>query len=186
MLRRGVNAPLTTSMGRLFDGVAAILDVRQRVRHEGQAAMELEYSARKSEDDGIYPMPLIPYENRMTIDWRPMLVEIIADVDKGVAMEDIARRFHNSLAQSTVTVAAHAGIARVALTGGCFQNRLLAEGCIARLRGFGFQPYWHQRIPPNDGGIAIGQLVGAAAIIAARVVEQPNNPDIIEGEILCV
>jgi hydrogenase maturation protein HypF len=69
-----------------------------------------------------------------------------------------------------VTVAESAGAERVVLSGGCFQNRLLTEGCIARLRAAGFQPYWHQNAPPNDGGIALGQLVGAAKIIAAQEI----------------
>ena len=77
-------------------------------------------------------------------------------------MEDIARRFHNSLAQSTVTVAAHAGIARVALTGGCFQNRYLLERSVQRLLDSGFKPYWHQRVPTNDGGISLGQVMAAS------------------------
>jgi hydrogenase maturation protein HypF len=170
VLKRGINAPVTSSMGRLFDGVAAVLGVRQKVRHEGQAAMELEYRAHNSDDDGIYDIPLAANSGILKADWRPMLSEIIKDQDEGTAIEAIARRFHNSLSQLVVTVAESAGAERVVLSGGCFQNRLLTEGCIARLRAAGFQPYWHQNAPPNDGGIALGQLVGAAKIIAAQEI----------------
>jgi len=188
MLRRGINTPVTSSMGRLFDGVAAILGVRQIVRHEGQAAAELEYLARQCECDAAYAMPVVCVRGRMAVDWRPMLATIIQEQTRGVSVELIARRFHNALAGSIVTIAELAGIERVVLTGGCFQNRLLTERSIQRLRADGFAPYWHQRIPPNDGGISVGQLAGAAAVLAASSRELRANVSaaISVGDLLCV
>jgi hydrogenase maturation protein HypF len=91
-----------------------------------------------------------------------MVREVLRDHDAGTPVARIARRFHETLAGMIAAVAEREGVARVCLTGGCFQNRALAERTIARLRESGFQPFWHQRVPPNDGGIALGQLVAAA------------------------
>jgi hydrogenase maturation protein HypF len=168
MLERGINSPLTTSMGRLFDGVAAILGVRDKVRHEGQAAMELEFLARASVDQDCYALPLSAQSGSIVADWRPMVVRMIDDHASGAEAADLARRFHNSLGNLAVDVALLAGIKRVVMSGGCFQNRLLTELCILRLRNAGFTPYWHQRVPPNDGGISLGQLFGAAQILRGK------------------
>jgi hydrogenase maturation protein HypF len=168
MLHNGLNSPVTSSMGRLFDGIAAIAGVRYQVRHEGQAAMQLEYLARGSDDIASYELPLVSHLGILTADWRPMIWEIIRDLEFGVSLEDIARRFHNSLAELAVAAARSAGIERVVMSGGCFQNRLLTEACINGLRDAGFTPYWHQRTPPNDGGIALGQLVGAGRALAIQ------------------
>jgi hydrogenase maturation protein HypF len=171
MICHGTNTPITSSMGRLFDGIAAILGIRQHVRHEGQAAMDLENLARKSGDDIVYEMPLKLHDGKLTVDWRPMLAELIEDLRRELAVENIARRFHNTLAHMAVTVANAAQIEQVALSGGCFQNRLLTETCIDRLRSEGYTPYWHQRVPPNDGGISLGQLVAATRQRADKRVE---------------
>jgi hydrogenase maturation protein HypF len=90
-----------------------------------------------------------------------MLRAILDDLRTGVAREDVARRFHATLVEAILAVARAVALPRLVLTGGCFQNVLLTELAIARLRAEGFMPYWHQRIPPNDGGIALGQLVAA-------------------------
>ncbi len=97
----------------------------------------------------------------LTVDWSPMVAEIIAEVRRGVPAGTISARFHNTLAEVMVEVARRTGQERVVLSGGCFQNRYLTERAVARLQSEGFRPYWHQRVPPNDGGIALGQVVAA-------------------------
>jgi hydrogenase maturation protein HypF len=162
VLEKGINAPVTSSAGRLFDAVAAIVGLRDRVAFEGQAAMELEFAIdRSAADDSRYDFNLAAGEPHV-IDWEPMVREIVDDVTRGVPVPVIAVRFHNTLVEMIVAAAAMAREARVVLTGGCFQNRYLTERAVARLREEGFRPYHHQRIPPNDGGIALGQIVAAA------------------------
>ena len=95
------------------------------------------------------------------LDWGPCLLDLLARQNAGATMADLAFGFHLALAQGITTVAASVGVERVALTGGCLQNALLTELCIDALRAAGMRPYWHQRIPPNDGGLALGQLAAA-------------------------
>ena len=164
MLARRLNSPLTSSVGRLFDAIAALVDLRQFVRFEGQAAMELEFAMDGAETNDAYPLPVSPAEPALgsphlslIIDWEPLVKSVLEDVRRRVLLARISAKFHNALAESIVAVARHFGQKRVALSGGCFQNRYLAEHTIQRLLTEGFRPYWHQRIPPNDGGIAVGQ-----------------------------
>jgi hydrogenase maturation protein HypF len=159
MLARGLNCPLTSSAGRLFDAVASILGVRQRASFEGQAAMELEFAIDDFGTDDTYEMPL---GADGVIDWAPAVRAILADVKRTRSAAEISAKFHNALVEAIVAVARRAGEACVALSGGCFQNKYLTERAIRRLREEGFRPFWHQRVPPNDGGIALGQIAGAA------------------------
>jgi hydrogenase maturation protein HypF len=92
------------------------------------------------------------------LDWAPLLEELVADLREGVEPGVMARRFHEALVEAVASVALRIGEQRVALGGGCFQNQLLLEGCVRRLRGEGFRVYWPQRVPPNDGGLALGQV----------------------------
>jgi hydrogenase maturation protein HypF len=165
MLHSGVNTPVTSSAGRLFDAVASLVGIRQRVRHEGQAAMELEFALSGEECDSRYDIKTVATaENRLClVDWEPAITGILADVRSGVPAGRISAKFHNALVTCIVEVASRAGQERVVLTGGCFQNKYLTEHAVARLRQEGFRPYWHQRVPPNDGGIALGQVAAAAA-----------------------
>jgi len=176
-LRGELNCPVTSSMGRLFDAVASLIGVRQRVHHEGQAAVELEFVAETEPVSDAYPFRLAHPEdgtatnNDVTptpwiIDWVPMIAAILDDVRRSEAPGRIARRFHNTLVEVIAAVAGRAGESRVVLSGGCFQNRLLLETTIARLEHEGFHAYWHQRVPTNDGGIALGQAVVARARLA--------------------
>jgi hydrogenase maturation protein HypF len=155
MLARGVNTPVTTSAGRLFDAAAALAGLRHLAHFEGQAAMELEFTITNSEE--AYPFAL----DGAVVDWGPAMRGILADVQAGVAGGMIAARFHNALVAMIVAVAQAVGVERVAITGGCFQNRYLTERAVEQLSAAGFRPYWHQRVPPNDGGIALGQLASA-------------------------
>jgi hydrogenase maturation protein HypF len=168
MLARGVQAPLTTSAGRLFDAVASLVGLRQRMFYEGQAAMELEFAAAGFDADGAYVLPVVPASPERpggppwVLDWEPMVRALLDDVAAGVPSGLLAARFHQALADGIVSVARLAGEPRVALSGGCFQNRRLLELTVGRLRDEGFRPCWHQRLPPNDGGVSVGQLVAAA------------------------
>jgi hydrogenase maturation protein HypF len=177
MLRGGVNSPLTTSAGRLFDGIAALLDLHQQVSFEGQAAMALEFAADDVEP-GTYPLPIsgsgasqdasLPIQ----LDWTPLVREIVADLRRGVCAHIIAARFHNTLAESIAAVAKRIGAPRVALSGGCFQNRLLTERAASRLRSDGFEVLLHRQVPPNDGGISLGQIAVAAAKLRAQNIPE--------------
>ena len=159
MLSRGVNCPLTSSAGRLFDAVASILGMRQRASFEGQAAIELEFAIGDGATEDAYEMPL---SADGVIDWAPSVRAIVADVKRSRSAAEISAKFHNALVEAIVAVAHRAGEACVALSGGCFQNKYLTERAIRRLREEGFRPFWHQRVPPNDGGISLGQIAGAA------------------------
>jgi hydrogenase maturation protein HypF len=170
MLRRKLNSPQTSSMGRLFDAVASLVGLSQQMRYEGQAAMELEFALNEIETDEAYELPLAAREDTrptiapnsaLILDWSPMIEAILSDVQNGVAVSMISAKFHNALAEAVVMVANRVGERRVVLSGGCFQNRYLTERTVRRLQAEGYQPYWHQRIPPNDGGIALGQIVAA-------------------------
>ena len=183
MLAKKLNSPVTTSVGRLFDAVASLVNLRQRIRFEGQAAMELEFALDGVKTDEAYPLPIadcrLPIEKtaehakgetRNTqhatriLDWSPMIEAILTDIQHDIPIGQISARFHNALVEAIIAVARHAGQNRVVLSGGCFQNRYLTERAVRRLQAEGFRPYWHQRVPPNDGGIALGQVVAALRI----------------------
>jgi len=165
MLAQAVNAPATTSAGRLFDAVAAITGLRQTNSYEGQAAMELEFAIAETEAGDGYPVSLTAAGasagDLLVFDWGPMMFALLDDLRQGSALGTVAARFHNTLAEAIVAVARRVALERVALSGGCFQNRYLTERAVRRLEAEGFRPYWHQRIPPNDGGIALGQIAAA-------------------------
>lgn len=97
----------------------------------------------------------------MIVDWEPMISGILDDVRRDLPVARISAKFHNTLAEVIVEVAKRFGEERVVLTGGCFQNQYLTERTVRRLETEGLRPYWHQRVPPNDGGIALGQVVAA-------------------------
>ena len=159
LLEKKISAPLTSSAGRLFDAVASLVGLRKRTNFEGQAAMELEFAVQPAVDDA-YPFEL-KAETPIVIDWQPAILAIISDLKRDENVGTMSAKFHNMLAEAIVAVARKMGEPKVVLSGGCFQNRYLTERAIDRLREENFQPYWHQRIPPNDGGIALGQIVAA-------------------------
>ena len=168
ILARNLNSPLTSSIGRLFDAVASIAGLRQQVRFEGQAAMELEFALGSIACSEAYQLPLeLNHASRITrqaplqLDWSPMVEAILADLKRGLPIGQISAQFHNALAEAIVTVAKQIGQPRVVLSGGCFQNRYMTERSVRRLQEEGFRPYWHQRVPPNDGGISLGQVAAA-------------------------
>jgi hydrogenase maturation protein HypF len=174
MARGAVNAPPTSSAGRLFDAVAALAGVRQVNGYEGQAAMELEARVDPAEK-GAYPLPLrvdgasgggtVP----VVWDLAPLIRAVVDDVRRGVCSGSIAARFHNALAAAVVEgclwLRETEGLNLVALSGGCFQNRRLLELTRAGLERAGFRVLAHRRVPPNDGGVSLGQAAVALATL---------------------
>jgi len=158
MIESGIHAPLTTSAGRLFDGVAALVGPWQRTSFEGQAAMGLEHLVDLSVGDA-YPLEVVGEE----LDWRPLVRALLDDRRHGAAPGAMAARFHNALVEGIVAVARAVGEPAVALSGGCFQNRVLVERAAARLAAAGFRVLLHRHVPPNDGGLSLGQVAVAAA-----------------------
>jgi hydrogenase maturation protein HypF len=164
MLKRKLNTVYTSSMGRLFDGVAALLDIHPIADFEGEAAMALQFAAETVSTTERYEIavhdPVQP-KDPMVLDWAPMIDAILADRWQGVGTGEIAARFHNTLVQVAVNIAQRIGAQQVVLTGGCFQNKLLSESLMAQLSATGHQPFCHRQVPPNDGGIALGQVMAA-------------------------
>ncbi|MEI6350649.1 MAG: carbamoyltransferase HypF [Verrucomicrobiota bacterium] len=201
MLRRNINTPRTSSIGRLFDAVASIAGLRQIATFEGQAAMELEWSADASAPSSLcaspvaasprvllsasphprvsasspsaYPFAVQQPDNGspLVIDWEPAIRALLADTQAGVPMAQQAGLFHNTLAALIVEMARRSGHSTVALSGGCFQNERLLTQTVRQLREEGFTPVWHQRVPCNDGGIALGQV----AAVAMGMVDLKEN-----------
>jgi hydrogenase maturation protein HypF len=167
-LTRGTNSPLTTSAGRLFDGIAALVGLGERSAFEGQAAMALEFAVDPSVRDA-YPFEGSGAATPMVLDWGPLLLAAVEDMQRGVLPGTIAARFHNALVVGIIRVADEVGCGTVALSGGCFQNRVLTEGALAALQAKGFTVLLHRQVPPNDGGIALGQL----AVAARRLGDEP-------------
>ena len=170
LLRSGIASPWTTSLGRLFDAVASLTGLCHQASFEGQAAMAVQFAAEEGVETAgvtgeVYPIDVMATNGsgaKWTIDWRLMVSAILEDLRRGCRIERIAARFHASLAESAVRVAQAAGLARVVLTGGCFQNRLLLSLVRQRLKTAGFTVYSHRLVPPNDGGLSLGQAVVAA------------------------
>ncbi|MCT7969295.1 carbamoyltransferase HypF [Laspinema sp. D1] len=161
MLEKQINTPVTSSVGRLFDGVAAIAGLKSQISFEGQAATALEFALEGWMTEESYPLPIQTGEGVAIADWEPTILAILRDVGDRLPIGIISAKFHNTLVDSILAVAQWVGEERIVLTGGCFQNAYLTEQVIRRLKLKGFRPYWHQRIPPNDGGIALGQVVAA-------------------------
>ncbi|NEP45389.1 MAG: carbamoyltransferase HypF, partial [Okeania sp. SIO2H7] len=158
MLEKNINSPTTSSAGRLFDAVSALIGIKQVISFEGQGAMELEFAVEKNEDK--YGFEIVSKNSLFDVDWEPMVLEIIEDKKRGVEGA-IAAKFHNTLVAIIVEVAKMVGREKVVLSGGCFQNKYLTEKTVEVLQRENFRPYWHQRVPPNDGGIALGQVLAA-------------------------
>ncbi len=168
MIVRGINSPQTSSLGRLFDAVAALLGLRTYALYEGQAATELEMHAAACIDDvASYPFAIDQVTQSLSV--VPLIHGIVRDIEQRVPIAQIAKRFHVTIASMLVTacdqVRQRTGLKVVALSGGVFQNRMLLEQLIARLEGMAFRVYTNQRVPPNDGGLSLGQ----AAVAAARL-----------------
>jgi hydrogenase maturation protein HypF len=158
-LRKQLNCPRTTSIGRLFDAVASLLGLCQVNQFEGQAATALEQCAAETQSDLGYDFRIIGKQPYL-IDWQNTIEQLLTDIPTGNPGL-IARKFHNTLSGMIVAIAERAGEPVVVLSGGCFQNALLAEQASGQLKSAGFRVYCHERIPPNDGGLSLGQLYAA-------------------------
>ena len=156
-LTKNINCPLTSSAGRLFDAVSTLIGVCPKNTYEGEAAMMLEFAAMKSNTEECYDFEV----SDEVVDWGKMVRQILGDLDNEKPVFDMARKFHNTLSTIIVNIVKKSGEKKVLLTGGCFQNKLLLENTIEALLKAGFEAYWHHNIPPNDGGIAAGQIVAA-------------------------
>jgi hydrogenase maturation protein HypF len=167
MVRTGLQSPMTTSMGRLFDAVAALCGVRAVVNYEGQAAIELEAACDPAER-GAYELPV----SSLTLDPRPLIESVAKDMRGGAPVGTIAARFHNAVAAATVescaAAASAAGTGAVVLSGGVFLNRRLLESVVAGLSDAGLRVLVPARLPPGDGGVSYGQVAVAAARMATR------------------
>ncbi len=179
MAQRKINTPFTSSVGRLFDAVAALVLGFQEPSYEGEAAVRLEAIADPTVADS-YELPLrLPDGTTQMLgdrsiprgDWRLMGRAILADRLAGVEAGVIAARFHNALAQWAADVVAREQIREVVLSGGCFQNRFLAERTVKALVGVGCKVYVHSTIPPGDGGLAAGQL----AVAISRLIQTGSS-----------
>jgi hydrogenase maturation protein HypF len=180
MLARGLNSPPSSSCGRLFDAVAGALDLcRETVSYEGQAAVELEALAATVPDpDTGYPLPLEPGAGDAELNPAPLWQALLADLDRGTGRALIAARFQAGLADACAAtarqLARERGLTCVALSGGVFQNRALCERLSRQLRDAGLEVLSHQRVPANDGGLALGQAAVAAALsLAGRSTPRP-------------
>ena len=151
MLEGKINVVPTTSVGRLFDAVASITGLAQKNRFEGQAAMLLENEIGSLRTEEAYPL--------MGGDWATFIAEMLRDKQEGLPVSRIAARFHNALVNWILEVAVASGLKQIVLSGGVFQNRYLTERAAAILESRGFVVHTHRQVPPNDGGIALGQVV---------------------------
>jgi hydrogenase maturation protein HypF len=173
MLRKGVNSPITSSCGRLFDAVSALLDVRRTINYEGQAAIELEQLIEPDKD--AYAGRLLEVEGQLILDTLPLVSSVIRAIRKGEAAGSISARFHNGmvalLSDAAVRASEKTGLDRIALSGGVFGNIYLAEGLEKTLQARDLQVFMHRQVPPNDACISLGQ-----AYIGARLLlEQQEN-----------
>ncbi len=169
MMLKGVNSPRTSSLGRLFDGVAGILGIRQTVCYEGQAAMELEMVAEEKTDE-VYDYEWTSGERYKVLP-KPIISGIVNDMENGVSISRISAKFHMTIIRMFSNLCKHirteTGLNRVALSGGVFQNSIILTGIIRLLKEQNFQVFTHHLVPTNDGGISLGQAVIAAAVLGS-------------------
>ena len=172
MIDQGVNSPLTSSCGRLFDAVAALIGIRQEVNYEAQAAIELEMAMGRSEmtsseEDTPYPIRLLPDGDHWLISTRPLFETLLDDLGRNVSVAAISRRFHDGLVEGFVQLAtllrSKTALNRVCLSGGTFHNVYLSQRLEARLSEVGFEVFTQREVPSGDGGLSLGQAVVAAA-----------------------
>jgi len=163
-IEKGINAPLTSSCGRLFDGVSALLNIRNEVDYEGQAAIELEMIAGEGKDTGKrYPFEICEENGIKIVRLQKIFAAILEDVEHGVSKTEISSCFHHSVAQMVArmcqNLARDIGINKVVLSGGVFQNRLLLRLTSFYLERAGLSVITHRELPTNDGGISLGQAI---------------------------
>ncbi len=189
MLTKKINCPITSSCGRIFDAVAALIGIRQICNFEGQAAMGLEFLINESLTQESYSFECIAPDNQNStsslqetsdndynlnletiLDWSPLLEALLNDIETGIEESRISLKFHNAMAKAILTIANQIGESQVVLSGGCFQNKVLTECAIEQLQQNGFKPYWHRRVPPNDGGLSLGQIAATAWSVKGALI----------------
>jgi len=165
-LKRGINSPLTSSAGRLFDAISALAGVREEIDYEAQAAIELEMVAPNEVNETelkAYPFSIIEHQGVRVVKLVELFSTVVQDVKNQAPTSIISLKFHNTVAQIIATmcksIAKDTGITQVALSGGVFQNRLLLKLATASLDREGFNVLTHHQVPCNDGGISLGQAV---------------------------
>ncbi|AFZ42796.1 (NiFe) hydrogenase maturation protein HypF [Halothece sp. PCC 7418] len=170
MLKQGLNTPQTSSVGRLFDAIAALVGLSTTVSFEGEAAMQLEFAINGNDTTETYPLNLIPATENTPIilDWEAMVREIQSDVQKQTPLSIIAAKFQNTLLAGITKIANQMQVSTIVFTGGCFQNKSLLEKAITTAKENNQQPYWCQTLPPNDGGIAFGQIIATLRELAKK------------------
>jgi hydrogenase maturation protein HypF len=156
-LTKNLNCPKTSSVGRLFDAVASLLDICHVNQYEGHAAMLLESCAEKSDTNDFYAFEI----KEKIIDWKPMIEQLLTD-KKSQSRNYCAAKFHNTLAKISLEIAQRVNQKAIVLSGGCFQNAQLTTKIFVELTAANFSVYTHQNVPPNDGGLALGQLFAAS------------------------
>lgn len=161
VLQKQLNAPRCSSIGRLFDCVASLLDLCQISTYEGQAASRLEQSINGLEISDSYPLSWDESNDLIRFDWQKMIAGIIDDLSHNVAKSNISCKFHNTLVESIVYMVQQSGLRNVVLSGGSFQNTYLTEAVIHRLSSLNIKVFYQQKVPCNDGGLALGQLLAA-------------------------
>jgi hydrogenase maturation protein HypF len=168
---RGINTPLTSSCGRLFDAVSALLGFRGEASYEGQAAVQLEMMACDVHDGASYPFAIVESDGAQVVHLTEMWGGLLDDLEAKVPSGTVAVRFHNTVADMIGricgAVSQETGLRQVALSGGCFQNRLLLTKTTRVLREAGFDVLIHGQVPCNDGGVSLGQAVIANAKVAS-------------------
>lgn len=172
MATHRLNSPLSHGMGRMFDAASALVGIRSKITFEGQAALELEMALENPVEEG-YPMGVVENDGLPILDFYPVFQALVEDVIREKPTEFIAARFHQAVVQGAATMAMRlkkqTGLDRVFLSGGVFQNRYVSDRLGQRLREDGFTVFRHRRVPPNDGGIALGQaLIAGQRILAGK------------------
>ncbi len=166
MMEQNVNSPLTSSCGRLFDAVAALIGIRRQVNYEAQAAIELEMAIAAEDDNATYPVELAPDGDHWIIGTRPMFESLLRDLARNVSAGTVSRRFHNGLVEGFVQLATllreKTALNRVCLSGGTFHNVYLSQQLESRLSGAGFAVFAQNEVPAGDGGLSLGQALVAA------------------------
>ena len=162
MAKKGIHSPLTSSCGRLFDAVSALLGIRQKIAYEGQAAILLEM-AQNRDEGGRYPFEIVRKGQTWIMETAPIMRAIVDDLKRGQGVGAISRRFHltmiHMLCGMCIRVRQESGLSKVALSGGTFQNRTLLGGLSQALASKGFEVLTHAKVPSNDGGLSLGQAV---------------------------
>jgi hydrogenase maturation protein HypF len=159
MLDKGLNSPLTSSAGRLFDGVSAIIGLKNIANFEAQAAMELEFATDDVKTNDYFEFSIDELtDGTLIFNWHDIIKGVAEDIKSNIPNGIIAVKFHNSLVEAIVQFAKKTGFRKIVLTGGCFLNKYLLERSLIRLVEDGFKVYTQQRVPSGDGGISLGQM----------------------------